>query len=82
MFFSLSWIIMSCSNYKVQEFQGFNARITDIRTAKHGLKVIDVSVENKSKQKVEVKTVAMGINGTMYMAFDKKFYNSHIYLCF
>lgn len=62
MLFSLSWAIVNCSNYNVQEYQGFSARITDIRIAKHGLKVIDVSVENKSNQKVEVKTVAMVSN--------------------
>lgn len=76
MFFSLSLVIVGCSNHNVQEYQGFSAKITDIRVAKHELEVIDVRVENKSNQNVEIKTTAMGSNGVMYMAFDKKSYDN------
>ena len=73
--FSLSLVIVSCSNYNVLEYKGFSAKITSIRIAKHGLKVIDIFVENKSNQKVEIKTFAMGSNGALYGAFDKKSYD-------
>ncbi len=63
-------------SYQLYQEDGLMARITDIRTGKHELRVVDVMIENNSDKTVDVSTVAMDNNGIMYMAFDKKTYDA------
>jgi hypothetical protein len=72
--FGLSCLLISCDN--TQDFQGFRAKITNVRTGKHNLQVIDVKLDNKRSEKVEVQTVAMDNNGQIYMPFDKELYDN------